>query len=198
VAWLRAAQDEPTALAVAHDAVRMSTEPCNPAVRAHALRAHGAAARRAADHDTAESCLLAAEQLYRQLGMHQWEALCLAERSGLHDERGQAATGHQLAVAAVEAARASADPWALAIALQRLAAADAATGSASRARALLETATSLRTRHGLGQSPAGRREAEQLGERLGAPVVDQGAPVDRAVGDQVDEVFERLLDELLA
>jgi predicted ATPase/DNA-binding SARP family transcriptional activator len=197
LAWLRAAQDDPSASVVALDAMRMSTEPCNPAVRAHALRAHGAAARRAGDHDTAASGLLAAEQLYRQLGMHQWAALCLTERSRLHDERGEAVIGRQLAIAAVEAARSSADPWTLAIALQRLAAADAAMGSTSRARALLDTSTALRARHGLGHSPAGRREEEQLRRRLDDPFVDPHPEADRPTGD-ADGVVDRLLDELLA
>jgi predicted ATPase/DNA-binding SARP family transcriptional activator len=197
LAWLRAVQEDPTALALAQDAVRMSTEPCNPAVRAHVLRAHGAAARRAGDHEAAASSLRAAEQLYGQLGMHQCAALCLAERSGLHEEQGDATTAHQLATAAVEAARASTDPWTLAIALQRLAAADAAIGSDRRAWALLETSMSLRARHGLGQSPAGHREAEQLRRRLGARAAQPGPPVDGAPVAQVEGMFDQVLDELL-
>ena len=72
-------------------------------MRAHALFAHGAAARRTLRLDSAEASLSAAEQLHRHLGMMQWVALCLAELSCLAADRDDRALERSFALAAVHA-----------------------------------------------------------------------------------------------
>ena len=163
LSWLHSRRDDgATAMTIAEEALRMSAEPCNPIVRAHALFAHGAAARRARRLDSAETSLIAAEQLHRQLGMTQWVAVCLSELSCLAADRGDHENELSLAQSAVQAGRDGSDPWTLAIALQRLAGALAAAGSTDRAGQLLELSSTLRERHGLGASPAEQLESAQV------------------------------------
>ncbi|MEO8694063.1 MAG: BTAD domain-containing putative transcriptional regulator [Acidimicrobiales bacterium] len=177
MSWLHSRRDDAdTAMTIAEESLRMSTEPCNPVVRAHALFAHGAAARRTFRLDSAESNLLAAEQLHRHLGMMQWVALCLSELSSLAADRDDRERELTLAQAAVQAGRDGADPWTLAIALQRLAVARARQGSTGHAAELLELSRALRARHGLGASHAeqleGTRLRAELAGSLGDPALE--------------------------
>jgi tetratricopeptide (TPR) repeat protein len=197
LSWLHSRRgDAATAVNIAEESLRMSAEPCNPVVRAHALLAHGAAARRALRLDMAEASLVAAEQLHRHLDMTQWVALCLSELSWLAADRGDHANELTLARAAAQAGRVASDPWTLAIALQRLAVALATAGSTVRATELLELSSTLRERHGLGATPSEQFESAQLRSEL------QGASDAHALEqlrtrldtDDLDSVIEELIE----
>ena len=197
LSWLHSRRDDAaTAMSIAEESLRLSAEPCNPVVRAHALLAHGAAARRVLRLDLAEASLSAAEQLHRQLGMMQWVALCLAELSCLAADGGDHQNERTLANAAVRAGRDGSDPWTLAIALQRLAVVLAAAGSTGRATELLQLSSTLRERHGLGASPAEQLELAQLREEVGSSS-DGDALVQlrkRLDADDLDAIVDELLE----
>lgn len=118
----------------------------------------GMGARRAGDLDTAEAHMRSVLEVHRQMGYEPgMPALILAELGFVAELRGDAAAALDLQLAGLDAARATDDPRAVALALEGLAGAQALAGHPDHAARLLGAAAAARESVGV-PLPEGERD----------------------------------------
>ncbi|MFC5749614.1 BTAD domain-containing putative transcriptional regulator [Actinomadura rugatobispora] len=140
-------------------------------------------ARRRGDLDAAERHLRARLGWLRDIGGRSGVAFVLAQLGFVAEQRGAAGRALELHREALDAARATGDPRAVALALEGIAGARAAAGHPAEAARLLGTAGGLRASIGAPLPPGERADVERI-----------EAAARAALGDRVfDETFEGAL-----